>query len=212
MKRQPIVIVGCGPGHPDYLFPTAQREIEQAEVLVGAPHLLQLFPAVGQLRIAAKGGMTEALEQMEDLTNRRIVVLVSGDSGFYSLARMVIARFGRGNCRVIPGISSLQLAFSRLALEWSDALTLSAHGRIPQVADEVLDHFDKIAVLAGTREAIEWCADLLNRRGPDYLLVACEDLTLDSERIRHFVSADALLATEFASRTILILLKKDHLL
>ncbi len=212
MKREPIVIVGCGPGHSDYLFTAAQKEIKQADVLVGAPHLLQLFPDLGHLRIEAKGAMTEALEQMEDLTSRRIVVLVSGDSGFYSLARMVIARFGRSNCRVIPGISSLQLAFSRLALEWSDALTLSAHGRIPQVPAEVLGYFEKIAVLAGTREAIEWCADLLQRRGSEYLMVACEDLTLDSERIRHFDSADALLATEFASRTILILLKKDHLL
>ena len=43
VKGPAIVIVGCGPGSPDYLTPLARRAVERAEVLVGASRLLDLF-------------------------------------------------------------------------------------------------------------------------------------------------------------------------
>ncbi len=45
IEDQSISIVGCGPGSLDYLTPAALRAIEEAEVLVGAIRLLDLFPA-----------------------------------------------------------------------------------------------------------------------------------------------------------------------
>ena len=44
-ESHPIVIVGCGPGSPDYLTAAAIRAVQEAEVLVGARRLLELFPA-----------------------------------------------------------------------------------------------------------------------------------------------------------------------
>ena len=46
-----------------------------------------------------------SIEQRTDCKN--IAVLVTGDPGIFSLARLVIERFGREQCRVIPGISSI---------------------------------------------------------------------------------------------------------
>jgi cobalt-precorrin-7 (C5)-methyltransferase len=211
MTGERIVIVGCGPGHPDYLCPIAKDAIDTADVLVGAAHLLELFPDVGQNRIVVKGAMAAIVEQLADFSESQVAVLVSGDSGFFSLSRLVIARFGRNNCRVIPGISSLQLAFSRLALDWSDALCLSAHGRVPDVAEELLAHYDKIALLAGTNEAISWMADILRQRGLRYWVVACENLSLSDEQIRIFKTPELLLQTSFVSRTILLLFPRELL-
>lgn len=208
---KPIDIVGCGPGGSDYLTTVAQQAVKKAEVLVGAEHLLALFPDSEAEKIAVRGTMSDVLDQLEPLRKKQICVLVSGDSGLFSLAQLVIRRFGRNNCRVIPGISSVQVAFSRLALSWSAALLISAHGRLPQETTADLKRYDRIALLAGDRAAITWVADRLDELGDEYVVVSCENLTLEDENIRQFESGDCLRLTEFASRTIFLLLKRELL-
>ena len=208
---KPIVIVGCGPGNADYLTVAALNAVEDAEVLVGADHLLTLFPAVGSRRIEVTGSMTAVLDQLEPLLDQQVCVLVSGDSGLFSLAQLVIRRFGRENCRVIPGISSVQVAFSRFALSWNSALFISAHGRQPEETTSDLLKYDRIALLAGDRNAIGWTADRLDELGVNYLVASCENLTLDDETIRQFDCGNDLRQTKFSSRTVLLLLKRELL-
>ena len=207
----PITIVGCGPGSPDYLNFATHNAVTHAEVLVGAMHLLQLFPNYSGQQIEVQGTMSAVLDQLEPLLNKQICVLVSGDSGLFSLAQLVIKRFGREHCKVIPGISSVQLAFARLALSWSSALMISAHGRTPQQTTVELATYDRIALLAGDKDAIVWTADRLTELGDDYLVVSCENLTLADETIRKFETGEALRQASFPSRTILLLLKKELL-
>ena len=207
-----IIIAGCGPGHGDYVGLATQKAVSQAEVLVGAQHLLDLFPRMNCQRIVVRGLMAGILEQMGTLADKKICVLVSGDSGLFSLARLVISRFGRENCQLIPGISSVQVAFARLALDWSDALLISAHGRVPQVDTAELARYDKIALLAGNDGAVSWAADKLTELGTDYLAVSCENLTLATETIQEFNDAELLRQASLPSRTILLLLKKELLL
>ncbi len=207
-----IVIAGCGPGHEDYVSVMTQKAVTQAEVLVGAQHLLDLFPQMRCQQIVVRGLMAGILEQIEALADKKICVLVSGDTGLFSLARLVVNRFGRENCQLIPGISSVQVAFARLALDWSDALLISAHGRVPQVNTAELAHYDKITLLAGDDSAVCWAADRLTELGTDYVAVSCENLTLTTEIIREFADAESLRQTSLPSRTILLLLKKELLL
>jgi len=208
---KPIVIVGCGPGDGNYLTAVARKAVAGAEVLVGADHLLALFSEVGSRRIEVTGSMAAVLDQLEPLRELQICILVSGDSGLFSLAQLVIGRFGRENCRVIPGVSSVQVAFSRLVLSWSSALLISAHGRLPQQTTAELSAYDRIALLAGDNAAINWTADRLAELGNAYLVVSCENLTLDDETIRQFMTADELRRATFPSRTVLLLLKKELL-
>ena len=79
-----------------------------------------------------------------------VTVLVSGDPGFFSLAKLVLRRFGRENCRIVPGISSVHVAFSRICLDWADAKIISAHVSDPdQAIDQSVAKESKIAVLLG---------------------------------------------------------------
>jgi len=96
----------------------------------------------------------------------------------------VVDAVGRKHCRIVPGISSLQVAFARLALDWSDTRLLSAHGRMPDVAVAELAEVAKIAVLAGSRAAISWAAALAAGLHGSHAAWLCEDLTLPTERIR----------------------------
>src|SRR5512133_3948498 len=135
VKAGSISIIGCGPGSVEYVTPLARKIAREADVLVGARRLLDLFPETKAQCIPVQSRIEAVLDQMEELLpEKRIVVLVTGDPGLLSLARPVIERFGRESCRVIAGVSSLQAAFAALGLDWYDALVIDAHGGLPQLA------------------------------------------------------------------------------
>ncbi|MDD2557675.1 MAG: precorrin-6y C5,15-methyltransferase (decarboxylating) subunit CbiE [Desulfuromonas sp.] len=203
-----IVIAGCGPGHPDYLTSAVKKAAAQAEVLVGAPHLLELFAAVDAIRLPVGADIRALLERMATYRQQRLVVLVSGDCGLFSLARRVQQRFGREQCQLLPGISSVQVACARLGIDWNDLRILSAHGRTPTTDVEELRAWHKIAILAGTRAAANWGAEMLERLGANYHAVVCENLTLTNEKI-HAYDALTLRQSALASRSIILLLHKE---
>ncbi|SEA35541.1 precorrin-6Y C5,15-methyltransferase (decarboxylating) [Desulfuromusa kysingii] len=207
----PVEIIGCGPGHKDYLSLAACAVVKKAEVLVGAPHLLQLFPDLDCQRFPVRGSMTKVLDEISGFRDKRVCVLVSGDTGLYSLARLVIDRFGRQNCRLTPGISSLQLACSRLALDWHDLPVYSVHGRIPQIDLATLGKAKKMAFLAGDKTAVDWLVQQWELMEENYSVVSCENLSLETERIQFFDRSSELKKAALPSRTILFFLKEGVL-
>lgn len=206
-----IHIIGCGPGHPEYLTTAALEKVKRADLLVGAEHLLALFPDIACCRIKVSGTMVDVLDQVEALAMENVCVLVSGDTGLFSLARMFINRFGRSRCVLIPGISSVQLACARLAIDWNDLNILSAHGRTPDVNSDQLQRSDKTALLAGDEKAISWLADQWQCLTGDFEVASCENLSLEDESIRFFSNPDDLRFADFPSRTILFLCRKGIL-
>jgi precorrin-6y C5,15-methyltransferase (decarboxylating) CbiE subunit len=133
--------------------------------------------------------------------------LVTGDPGLYSLAQPVLKRFGRESCEVIPGISSLQVAFARLGMDWVNARIIDAHGGNPDVDSASLARAEKIAIFAGRAEAIKWVANFVRAIGEGYAIYVCENLTLEGEKIRQ-VKAEDLRNLGVSSRTIILLVKK----
>jgi cobalt-precorrin-7 (C5)-methyltransferase len=207
-KEKPILIVGCGPGAPDFLTPAARKAIEAAEVLVGASHLLDLFPKHPAERIRVQADIPKILEEIAVRLNRqKIAVLVTGDPGVCSLAQPVLKRFGRESCEVIPGISSLQVAFARLGLDWVNARIIDAHDGNPDMDSALLAQAEKIAIFAGRAEAIKWVANLVRAIGEGCTIYVCENLTLEGEKIRQ-VKAEDLKNLVVSSRTIVLLVKK----
>ncbi|MFO7817574.1 MAG: precorrin-6y C5,15-methyltransferase (decarboxylating) subunit CbiE [Desulfovibrionales bacterium] len=129
-KKQKVVVVGCGPGHPDYVLPVAAKAVSECEILFGAPRLLRLFPDFsGEMRKV--GANIDSVVHEIGIRSRthKVGVLVSGDPGCFSLAECVKRKLGSNVCKIIPGISSPQLALSRLGLSWTDARVFSVHGR-----------------------------------------------------------------------------------
>jgi cobalt-precorrin-7 (C5)-methyltransferase len=207
-----IVIVGCGPGSPDYLTDAARQAVAQAEVLIGSRRLLTMFGDASCDRIVAEAEVSAAMAQIAALhaAGRRIAVLVSGDPGVFSLAQAVLRQFGRESCEVIPAVSSVQVAFARAGVDWADARILSAHGRTPSITPEELRHSDKIAILAGTREAIAWSAEAACTVRDSHDVLVCENLTLPGERVR-LVKAEDLASVEASSLAIVLLIRRSLL-
>jgi cobalt-precorrin-7 (C5)-methyltransferase len=209
MKEKSIWIIGCGPGSREYVTPQARKMVGEADVLVGASRLLDLFPETAAERIPVKSHIEGLLDQLEDLLpDKRIVVLVTGDPGLLSLAKPVIARFGRDCCRVMAGVSSLQAAFAALGLDWHDALVVDAHGGLPQINDSALAQASKIAVFAGKKESFTWMASLAELLGEAFRIFLCADLTLPTEIIREIKGRD-LLEEGHPTLSIVIFVRKE---
>jgi precorrin-6y C5,15-methyltransferase (decarboxylating) CbiE subunit len=204
-----ITIVGCGPGALDHLPTVAQRAIAEADVLVGACRLLDLFPSLTAERIEVGANVPKLLDQMAPRVGQaNIVVLVTGDPGVCSLAQPVIQRFGRENCRVIPGISSVQVAFARLGLDWFGARLLTAHERIPDIDTTDLLKQDKIAVLAGNLATIPWIVAVAERLADTHEVFACQNLTLPEEEVRS-LAAGELASSMLPSRTVVLFVRRE---
>jgi len=203
-----ITIVGCGPGARECVTLEALDAVLDAEVLIGAPRLLQLFEEATAERIPTRGSISEVSAAILANRGRRIAILVTGDPGIASLARPILQRFGLDACHVIPGVSSVQVAFARLGVEWMGARILSAHGGLPRTDFSALDAESKIAILTGSAGAAQWTADLAERLGPNWRLFLAENLTLPGEAVRA-VSPEELRQVPCATLSILILLRSD---
>ncbi len=128
----------------------ARAAIDAATIVVGSDRQLKLAtPPAGAELVPLTANLSEVLDVVararED--GARIVVLASGDPGFFGIVRVLAARFGSASLRVFPAPSSVSLAFSRLGCSWDDAVVVSAHGRaLDDAVREVLDA-NKAAVL-----------------------------------------------------------------
>jgi cobalt-precorrin-7 (C5)-methyltransferase len=203
-----IAIVGCGPGAPAYVTGEARDAVMKAGVLIGAQRLLDLFPESRALRIAIQGNVDAAIQAVTANRNGAIAVLVTGDPGIASLARGLLAHFGRNACRVIPGISSVQVAFARLGIDWTDARIVSAHGAEPEVEFDRLATENKIAVLAGSANASRWAASLAEHLGSAWQFFLAHDLTLPDESVREISPAE-LRSNAMPARSVLMLVRRN---
>jgi len=210
VSQNRVFIVGCGPGGPEYVTPAAFKAVAEAQIVVGAKRLLQLFPDSIARQLPLPPAVEPAMETVaEHLQTGSVAVLVSGDPGVFSLARPLVARFGIDACEIIPAVSSLQVAFARLGLDWTDARIVSAHGRIPQVSALELSHSDKIAIFAGARQPTAWVCDTVDELEATHVLFVCENLTLPEESVRE-VPAEEIRSTAFSSLTLLVLVRRSE--
>lgn len=128
-----ITVLGVGPGDPDLLTLKAKEALENADVVAGFETVL------GPVRRWIKG---EALpmryrDQEEVLTNvgeqasagKNCVVCAWGDLNFS--ARELVDRVRRraDEIELIPGISSVQMACTRLGLYMEESIFITMHAR-----------------------------------------------------------------------------------
>ena len=181
-----IIVAGIGPGNPDYIVPAARRAIEEAAVLVGGSRALADFARDGQATMTVRRDIPAVLAFVRDrLKTTDIVVMVSGDPGYFSLLDALRRDFPLECLQVIPGISSVQLAFSRLALPWHGARLLSMHGRMPEKAELAYAPGAVLGILTDAVHNSRTIAQLLLQLGwpAETELFICARLSYADEKI-----------------------------
>lgn len=114
-----IVIAGAGLG--DFTQEVANA-INDSDIVIADSRFADKIPN-GKKIIPVKN-----FSQLENEAGR-ILILVSGDPGVFSLLTVIKNRYPDENIRVIPGISSLQAICAHACETWHNAAVLSGHGR-----------------------------------------------------------------------------------
>jgi len=175
-----VTVIGCDGRPPG---PDAADALAEASTVIGAPRHLEAAPIPETATRIELKHLDEALDAISQSPGP-IVVLASGDPGFFGIVRAVRAR--GITPVVIPAVSSVALAFARLGLDWDDALVLSAHGRDPVKALAAALAHPKAAILTapGTTRAL---GQELRAAGKQVYIAEC--LGSSQERVGTFDAA-----------------------
>jgi precorrin-6y C5,15-methyltransferase (decarboxylating) CbiE subunit len=204
-----LTIAGCGPGGKDYLTRIAEKRIRDSEILIGHKRLLALFRHSKAKKIPIKSNYEEIINKIRNTyKKKKTVVLVTGDPGIHSYAQLMLKAIGANNCEVIPGISSIQVAFARVGLAWEDALIFSLHGEDMGNMMSVVRRNPKVAILTDdTNSPCKIARKLLRSKILDRRVFLCENLTLENERVRE-VNLEELKTIKPSGLNVVILVKE----
>jgi precorrin-6Y C5,15-methyltransferase (decarboxylating) len=205
MPQQKIYLVGAGITGWEGFTKKALEVIGKAEVLIGHKRHLAIFPDfVGEKR------ELEDLSIMLDYlrsTDKRVVVLGSGDPNFFGVARFLLRNLPKERVEIFPNVTSIQYAFARIKEPWDDAIFVSVHGRGLKVAIDRIVAAEKIAILTdGVNTPAAIARELIARGAEGYEAWLCEDLGFPAEK---FTKTDVRGLSEISasSLNILILIK-----
>jgi precorrin-6B C5,15-methyltransferase / cobalt-precorrin-6B C5,C15-methyltransferase len=217
-----VTVVGVSDERFDLLSPEARAALAGAEVVAGGRrHLNGWQHWVGRRGVDGPNGHLSGpilLEHGADADSfvlevwqhavegqRSVCVLASGDPGFFGILRALLRRIDRRSLHVLPGPSSVALAFARLGLPWDDATVVSAHGRPLHDAIGAIRVTPKVAVLTSPASPPEAVGQALIEAGAAMDLVAvCTRLGAHDEEILELTLPD-LAAGRFDPLSVVVL-------
>lgn len=176
-------IVGMGPGHPDYVLPAAKKALADADVIIGGKRHIEPFKETDKELIHVEGQLTKLPDMIRSKKNKKIVVAVSGDTGFYSLLSYMKKNFNREDIHVIPGISSLQYMYGRIGQVYQNSFIGSVHGRDLDFSSMVQD-YETVGLLTDKKNTPSEIARRLLEEGIDEVnIYVGENLSYENEVI-----------------------------
>lgn len=154
------------------------------------------------------------------------VFLADGDPMFYGPGIRMVEEFGAENVIVLPDLSSMQVAFSRIGEPWGRAFLLSLHGgpdpdrrralehEIEEVPALLLEHrklgiiTDRVNTPSAIARVLTGSALFDRIRNEALSFYVCERLGYTDERIM-LIDPEKSLQREFAHPNVVILLLKS---
>ena len=162
-----VVVVGIGADGWDGLTAATRGVILSAEVVLGGPRQLALLPvADGQTRQPWPSPLMPGLQDvLQQLADRRVVALASGDPMLSGIGTTLVATLGADRVTVIPHVSSVTLARSRLGWSAESTAVVSVVGRDVHAVLRELAPGRRVLVLSSGQETPAAVAELLAARG-----------------------------------------------
>ena len=207
----PVLIVGVGAEGPDSLAPSLLARIAQADQLWGGKRLLAGWSAHaaldGPCRVVIGADVAQRVRQLVQRGDQRVVLLASGDPGFYGIAATVLRVLPAQEVEIVPHVSSLQLAFARVGVDWNEAALTSAHSRPLSEVVGWARRARKVGVLTDHQHTPPVIAQTLLDAGlADCRAVVAENLGLPDERVTD-TRLTRLPESEFGPLNVLLLIQ-----
>ena len=225
-----VYVVGVGPGSGLYLTRAAEEIIDKAQLLIGGTRNIEFIRTSlglkeGQDTFVLGSDLANMMDQIEKNLDKDIVVLASGDPSIYGIADYINRTMsrqedpatetnkipsqrdsiqGKENLVIVPGISSIQYAFSVFKIPMNDLYITSSHGRQPDY-DFIFMH-DKLALVTDSKIGPRQIAQEVKDRGLDYSFYVGENLSYHNQRLT-VGSADDILARDSYGMCLVILIR-----
>lgn len=225
-----VYVVGVGPGSGLYLTRAAEEIIDKAQLLIGGTRNIEFIRTSlglkdGQDTFVLGSDLASMMDQIEKNLDKDIVVLASGDPSIYGIADYINRTMsrqedpatetnripsqrdsiqGKENLVIVPGISSIQYAFSVFKIPMNDLYITSSHGRQPDY-DFIFMH-DKLALVTDSKIGPRQIAQEVKNRGLDYSFYVGENLSYHNQRLT-VGSADDILARDSYGMCLVILIR-----
>lgn len=196
--RFEITLAGVGMGNPKSLTEEVKGAIDHADILLGAERMIAPYNP----RIEKKSYymVKQILPYLKELSKKeydrnpcRVVILFSGDTGFYSgckaMYEALTAEVEKGGLRatiaIKPGISSIAYLASCIGEHYEDALLISMHGKeVPDLAQKIRTNAKVFLLMSGASD-LQALGELLIREGlTDCVVTAGFQLSYPEQEIR----------------------------
>ena len=182
-----IKIIGLGPGHKEYILPIAQKLIKESQIIISGKRNIENIQdwVEGKEIYYIDRYLDKMIEFIERNSKKNIVIVVSGDTGFYSLLSYIKENLDE-KVEVITGISSIQYMFSKMGDVWNDAFISSVHGRELNLAS-IINQYDKIGLLTDSKYTPQRIAEIIFQSSLENVEITVgENLSYEKESIRTY--------------------------
>ena len=106
MQLNKINVVGLGPGNIKYLSTAGIDSIKEAEIIIGSTRQLSDLKTIisEKQEIYILGKLNELITYLKENIERKITIIVSGDTGYYSLVPYLSKNLTKNILNNIPNI------------------------------------------------------------------------------------------------------------
>ena len=187
VQSNKINVVGLGPGNIKYLSTTGIDCVKEAEIVVGSTRQLSDLKTIisEKQEIYILGKLSELISYLKENIEKKITIIVSGDTGYYSLVPYLSKNLSKDILNIIPNISSYQYLFSKLGENWQNFRLASVHGRefdyVKNIDDK--DIAGLVLLTDDIQNPYEVSKNLYNNGIRNLTVIVGENLSYDNEKI-----------------------------
>ena len=187
VQSNKINVVGLGPGNIKYLSTAGIDCVKEAEIIVGSTRQLSDLKTIisEKQEIYILGKLSELIAYLKENIEKKITIIVSGDTGYYSLVPYLSKNLSKDILNIIPNISSYQYLFSKIGENWQNFRLASVHGRefdyVKNIDDE--DIAGLVLLTDDIQNPYEVSKNLYNNGIRNLTVIVGENLSYDNEKI-----------------------------
>lgn len=184
-----INVIGLGVGNLDYFSLAGRKILKTSDIVIGGERQLKDIDELLTENIIRY--KLKSLENMKNFINenfeKNISIIVSGDTGYYSLLSYIKRNFEKAEIKVIPGLSSFQYLFGKICETWEEYTLCSVHGREIDIIKTLKESKKGLVLLTDKKNSPYEIGKLLFENNLNNIeIIVGENLSYEDENIFSF--------------------------
>ena len=163
-----LIIASAGTGAAEQITPEVIKALRNSDLIFASERFKDFIEPE---KFIALKNFQESFEKIKTLLNenKKILILLSGDAGVFSLLPLVKKFFSDSKIKVLPGLSSLQVLAARAGESWSSAEIFSGHGReLPSGKFlNAVERNEKVFLFCDKKISPAWACEKLSKEIPE---------------------------------------------